>query len=330
MVLRRSTIGGVLPDAHQQNWVDRFAPGWLRPYARLARWDRPIGWWLLLFPCWWSLALAAMVNWPPNPWHFLLFLIGAIAMRGAGCTWNDILDRDIDAKVERTRGRPIPAGEVSVRDAAIFLALQALIGLAVLLQFSRFTQILGLAALIPVAIYPLMKRVTYWPQLFLGIAFSWGALMGWAAIFGSLHWPAFLLYAGCILWTIGYDTIYALQDREEDALIGVRSTAILFGSAARSLVALFYAGAVLLWASAIFVIAGGFDAAAFWMLVVPALAPGALQLLWQVSMLRPDEPAGTLRLFRSNQWCGWLVLAGLLAAAVLVEGMSGGFGFAPI
>jgi 4-hydroxybenzoate polyprenyltransferase len=321
MVLRRSTIGGVLPDAHQQNWVDRFAPGWLRPYARLARWDRPIGWWLLLFPCWWSLALAAIVQWPPNLWHFALFLVGAIAMRGAGCTWNDILDRDIDRKVERTRGRPIPAGEVSVRAAGLFLAAQALVGLVVLLQFNRFTQVLGLAALIPVAIYPLMKRVTYWPQLFLGIAFSWGALMGWAATFGSLGLPAILLYVACVLWTIGYDTIYAMQDREEDALIGVRSTAILFGRAARAAVLFFYAGTVVLLAAALFVAIGGLDGLAIELVLILAVAPAAAHLAWQVRAVRLDEPASSLAVFRSNRWVGWLVLAGLLADAALIAAL---------
>ncbi|MCC6981660.1 MAG: 4-hydroxybenzoate octaprenyltransferase [Bauldia sp.] len=321
MVSRRSTIAGALPDAGAQNWVDRFAPPWLRPYARLARWDRPIGWWLLLFPCWWSLALAAIVRWPPDPWPFVLFLVGAIAMRGAGCTWNDIIDRDIDAKVERTRGRPIPAGEVSVRGAAVFLLAQALVGLMVLLQFNRFTQLLGLAALIPVAIYPLMKRVTYWPQLFLGIAFSWGALMGWAASFGSLGPPALLLYAGCVLWTIGYDTIYALQDREEDALIGVRSTAILFGRAALAAVTFFYAGTVLLLAAAIFVAIGGLDGLTMELVLILAVAPAAAHLAWQVRAVRLDDPASFLAVFRSNRWVGWLVLAGLLVDAALLAAL---------
>src|SRR5499433_2913071 len=188
------------------NWVDGVAPAWARPYLRLARLDRPIGSWLLLMPCWWSAGLAAI--WAgapyPDPWHVLLFFIGAFAMRGAGCTWNDIVDRDIDARVERTRSRPIPSGQVTVAQAAAFLVVQALVGLAVLLQFNRFTIVLGIASLAVVAVYPFMKRVTYWPQIMLGLAFSWGALMGWPARFGSLDWPAHVLYAGAISWVIAY------------------------------------------------------------------------------------------------------------------------------
>ena len=217
------------------NWVDTLAPPWSRPYLRLARADRPIGSWLLLLPCWWSAGLAAIATGQPypNPWHVALFFIGAFVMRGAGCTWNDIVDRDLDAKVARTRSRPIPSGQVSVKGAAIFLVLQALVGLLVLLQFNRFTVFLGIASLAIVAVYPLMKRVIWWPQIVLGLAFSWGALMGWAAVFGALDAAPLLLYAGAIAWVIGYDTIYAHQDREDDALIGVKSTARLFGERTR-------------------------------------------------------------------------------------------------
>src|SRR5215216_8011316 len=225
------------------NWVDTLAPSWARPYLRLARLDRPIGSWLLLMPCWWSVALATIAareRWP-NVWHLVLFFIGAFAMRGAGCTWNDIVDRDIDAKVERTRSRPIPSGQVSVMQAAAFLVVQALIGLAVLLQFNRVTISVGIASLVVVAIYPFMKRVTYWPQIVLGLAFSWGALMGWPALFGRLDWRALVLYVGAIAWVIGYDTIYAHQDRDDDALIGVKSTARLFGARTKPMLAGFYA-----------------------------------------------------------------------------------------
>src|SRR5712675_1740811 len=233
------------------NWVDSNAPAWARPYLRLGRFDRPIGAWLLLLPCWWSVGLAAVrAAGPISLWHTLLFFIGAFAMRGAGCTWNDIVDRDLDARVERTRSRPIPSGQVGVPGAAIFLVLQALLGLAVLLQFNRFTILVGLASLAVVAIYPFMKRVTYWPQIVLGLAFSWGALMGWPAVFARLDWPALLLYAGAIAWVIGYDTIYAHQDREDDALIGIKSTALLFGERTKSMLALFYALAVALIALA--------------------------------------------------------------------------------
>src|SRR6201991_587721 len=213
------------------NWVDTRAPSWSRPYLRLARYDRPIGSWLLLLPCWWSAALAAGVAGDVRglPLFVALFFVGAFVMRGAGCTWNDITDRDLDALVERTRSRPIPAGQVSVPRAAAFLVALALIGLAVLLQFNRFAVATGIASLAIVAIYPFMKRITWWPQTVLGLAFSWGALMGWAETFGRLDWPAMTLYAAAIAWTIGYDTIYAHQDKEDDAIVGLKSTALRFG-----------------------------------------------------------------------------------------------------
>src|SRR3954471_12165032 len=208
------------------NWVDNRAPAWARPYLRLARLDRPIGSWLLLLPCWWSAGLAAVsAHEPVNVSHLLLFFIGAFAMRGAGCTWNDIVDRNLDAMVERTRSRPIPSGQVGVRAAAAFLILQAFVGLAVLLQFNRFTVLVGFASLVVVAIYPFMKRITYWPQSVLGLAFSWGALMGWPAIFGRLDWPAYLLYAGSIGWVIGYGTVYALHYPGGGAPGGIESSA---------------------------------------------------------------------------------------------------------
>src|SRR5260370_35225797 len=230
------------------NWVDRRAPGWARPYLRLARADRPIGSWLLLLPCWWSAALAAdhAGAATPNPWHLVLFAIGTVAMRGAGCTWNDLVDRDLDARVERTRSRPIPSGDVSVKAARGFLVLQALIGLAVRVPFNAFTIALGVASLAVPAVYPRLQRLTYWPPIGLGLAFSWGALMGWAAALGRVDGPALLLYAGSIAWVIGYDTIYAHQDREDDALIGIKSTALLFGERTKPALAAFYAAAVLL------------------------------------------------------------------------------------
>src|SRR5436189_4801558 len=230
------------------NWVDTRAPLWSRPYLRLSRLDRPIGSWLLLMPCWWSAALAAGVAHDLRrlPFILLLFLIGAFVMRGAGCTWNDITDRDLDAKVERTRSRPIPAGQVSVTQALIFLVAQALIGLAVLLQFNRFAIFTGIASLLIVAIYPFMKRITWWPQVVLGLAFSWGALMGFAADFARIDLVAVVLYAGSIAWVIGYDTIYAHQDIEDDALIGIKSTARLFGENTKPALAVFYGIAVVL------------------------------------------------------------------------------------
>src|SRR5476651_830986 len=230
------------------NWVDRSAPAWSRPYLRLSRLDRPIGSWLLLMPCWWSAALAAGIAHDISrlPVIIVLFFIGAFAMRGAGCTWNDLVDRDLDTKVERTRSRPIPSKQVTVAQAAIFMVAQALVGLLVLIQFNRFTVMTGLASLLVVAAYPFMKRITYWPQIVLGLAFSWGALMGWPAAFGRLDWPALVLYACSISWVIGYDTIYAHQDREDDALIGIKSTALLFGERTAPMLASFYAVAVLL------------------------------------------------------------------------------------
>jgi 4-hydroxybenzoate polyprenyltransferase len=296
----------VVADAVRGHWADRFLPDRLKPYARLARLERPIGWWLLLWPCWWSSLMATDVpGYPPNVWHLALFLVGAVAMRGAGCTWNDILDRDLDAKVQRTRSRPLPSGQVTVRQAFAFLVLQALVGLAVLLQFNTTTVELGLLSLAVVAVYPLMKRVIDWPQLFLGLAFSWGALLGWTAAYGQLRSPALLLYAGCILWVIGYDTIYAHQDREDDALIGVRSTARLFGKNTRLALAILYAGA-----TGLFVMA--FADAGLGLLAFVGLAAGALHLAWQVMAIDIDDPQTCLTIFRSNQVYGWIVFVGLL------------------
>jgi 4-hydroxybenzoate polyprenyltransferase len=298
-------------DAVRGHWADRWLPAAWRPYARMARFERPIGWWLLLWPCWWSSALAtdAAGQWP-NPWHVVLFLIGAVAMRGAGCTYNDIVDRDLDAQVERTRSRPIPSGRVSVRNAKIFLVAQALVGLFVLLQFNWFTVALGVLSLATIAVYPFMKRITYWPQFFLGISFSWGALMGWAAVFGRLHWPPVALYLGAILWTIGYDTIYAHQDKEDDALIGVRSTARLFGDKTKQYLSLFYGGATILFTVAFFLAGVGIAAYA-------GLTLGALHLVWQTRRLDIDDPDNCLMLFRSNRDYGWIVFAGLIADGVI-------------
>ena len=288
------------------NWVDGLAPAWTRPYLRLARLDRPIGSWLLLIPCWWSLGLAAVhAGSPVNLWHLVLFFIGAFAMRGAGCTWNDIVDRDLDARVERTRSRPIPSGQVSVAAAALFLALQALVGLAVLLAFNRFTVYVGLASLAVVAVYPFMKRITYWPQIVLGLAFSWGALMGWPATFARLDLPAVLLYAGAISWVIGYDTIYAHQDREDDALIGIKSTALLFRERTKPVLAVFYALAVVLIALA------GWSAGGRLIFALGLLAFAA-HLAWQIARLDIDDPVNCLVVFKSNRDAGLILFAGLV------------------
>ena len=294
------------------NWVDTLAPPWSRPYLRLARLDRPIGSWLLLMPCWWSAALAAGVSHRLSqlPLVIALFFVGAFAMRGAGCTWNDITDRDLDAKVERTRSRPIPAGQVSVLQALFFLVVQALVGLLVLLQFNRFAVATGIASLVIVAVYPFMKRITWWPQVVLGLAFSWGALMGFAVTLGRIDASALVLYAGSIAWVIGYDSIYAHQDAEDDALIGVKSTARLFGARTHQALALFYGLAVVLIGVAVWLAGAGFPA---WI----GLAAFAAHLAWQIRRLKTGDPALCLRVFKSNRDAGLLLFMGLLVDAVM-------------
>lgn len=293
------------------NWVDRLAPSYTRPYLRLARLDRPIGSWLLLMPCWWSVGLAGMHNGRlPSLWHIVLFFIGAFAMRGAGCTWNDLVDRDLDGRVERTRSRPIPSGQVTVAQATMFMVAQALVGFLVLIQFNRFTVATGIASLLVVVIYPFMKRITYWPQIFLGLAFSWGALMGWPAAFGRLDWPAIVLYVGSILWVIGYDTIYAHQDRDDDLLIGIKSTALLFGERTQTMLATFYAGAIVSIAAAGFMAGGG-------IIFTIGIIGFAAHLAWQVSRLDIDDPAHCLTLFKSNRDAGLILFAAMLVDAVV-------------
>jgi 4-hydroxybenzoate polyprenyltransferase len=292
------------------NWVDSLAPAAVRPYLRLARFDRPIGAWLLLMPCWWSVGLAAIrAGALPNVWHVVLFFVGAFVMRGAGCTWNDIVDRNLDGRVERTRSRPIPSGQVTLAQASAFMIALALVGLLVLLQFNAFAIATGIASLAIVAIYPFMKRITYWPQIVLGLAFSWGALMGWAAAFGRLDWPALLLYAGSISWVIGYDTIYAHQDRDDDALVGIKSTALLFGSRTKPMLALFYGLAVLLiaWAG---VLAGAGPVFAL------GLFAFAAHLAWQIVRLDIGDPDLCLAIFKSDRDAGLILFAGMVLDCV--------------
>jgi 4-hydroxybenzoate polyprenyltransferase len=304
-------------DAPPDNWVDRFAPEAMRPYFRLARLDRPIGFWLLLLPCWWSVGLADVtLNQPyPNPWLLTLFALGAVAMRAAGCAYNDYIDRDYDAKLARTASRPIPAGQVTPAEALAFAAVCALVGALVLVQFNAFTIKLGVASLLLVALYPFMKRFTHWPQLILGLAFNWGALVGWTAVMGSLGLPALLLYAGSVMWTIGYDTIYAHQDREDDELLGLRSTAIRFGENTMSWVGGFYAGAIVLWLGA------GFLAGTH-LIFFMAIVMASLQMAWQVTTLDTKDPANCLRRFRSNRDVGLVIFLGL-AADMMLSRMAG-------
>ena len=291
-------------DIHVGDWVDRLLPRWAEPYARLARLDRPIGTWLLLFPGWWGIALAGP-RWP-NPLLLALFALGALAMRGAGCTLNDIADRHYDGQVARTRLRPIPSGRVSVMQAAIFMAAQLAIGAAILFGLNRVSILLGLAVLGLIATYPYMKRITYWPQLFLGLNFNWGALIGWTAVTGTLAWPPLLLYLGGICWTLGYDTIYAHQDKEDDARIGVKSSALALGDRTRPFLYAFYGGAVLLWLAA--GIAGRLHAGFFIL-----LAYVGLFLYRQAQAVDLDNPADCLSQFRANRVVGWTMFAAIAA-----------------
>ena len=306
---RQATGKGDASDIPSGNWVDRVLPAWLRPYARMARFDRPIGTWLLLFPGWWSIALARD-GWP-SLWLIALFGIGAMVMRGAGCTFNDITDRDFDAKVARTANRPIPSGQVSVKQAVVWMIALSLIGCAVLLQFNVFAIGVGIASLLLVAIYPFMKRITYWPQFVLGLAFNWGALLGWAAVRGDIETPAVLLYIAGILWTLGYDTIYAHQDKEDDVLIGVKSSALALGDKTRPWLFVFYAAAIVLTAWS------GWVAGLAWPFYV-ALAFGAAQLAWQAVRIALDDPHDCLAKFKSNRLYGWLILGGIVASRVLI------------
>lgn len=299
-------------DILADHWVLRLAPESARPYLRLIRIDRPIGTWLLLFPCWWSLSLAA-ATWgeTPNLRLLLLFALGALVMRGAGCTYNDIVDRKIDALVARTAGRPIPSGQVSVAQAVAFMAGLLLLGLVILLQLNGFAVVLGMASLGLVALYPFMKRITYWPQAWLGLTFNWGALLGWAAATGTLNTPAALLYLAGIAWTLGYDTIYAHQDKEDDALVGVKSSALKLGDRSKPWLIAFYGLTVAL------LLGVGLTADLAWPFYL-GLAGVAGQLGWQVATLNIDDPSNCLLRFKSNRYAGWIFLAGIIGAGMFV------------
>ena len=324
------TTSNRVADAPADIWVYRLLPSSIWPYAQLARWDRPIGWWLLLWPCWWSLALAIGVRMESSAIGegagsvFILvvglffFWLGAVMMRGAGCTYNDLVDAKIDAKVARTASRPIPSGRVTRKKAFIFSILQALVGLFCLVSLSTmasavlndFAFLLGIGSLLIVAAYPFAKRVTDWPQLVLGLAFSWGALMGWAVVFTNLTWPPALIYLGSIMWVIGYDTMYAHQDKEDDSLIGARSTARLFGDRTKPALILLYSGTLVLFAAAFNLAAAGWPAY-FGLLV------GCGHMIWQVRALNIDDVDNCLALFKSNTVFGWMLFAGLMADIVL-------------
>ena len=315
------TDQNVIADAGADNWVDRQAPDWFKPYLKLGRFDRPIGSWLLLWPCWWSLALVAaetsVFRWPtapapgwPDPLLIALFFVGAFVMRGAGCTLNDIADRNFDGKVERTAKRPIPSGQVSVLQAAIWMGLLCLIGLGVLLTFNNFAIATGVASLLIVVIYPFMKRFTYWPQFGLGLAFNWGALLGWAAVTGTLSPAAFALYAAGIAWTLGYDTIYAHQDKDDDIMIGVKSTALRFGAKTKNWLVVFY------------LIALGGIAASGWIVQLSwifyvGLIFAAVHMAWQIITLDIDDWADCLAKFKSNHHFGLIVFLSIVAGQVL-------------
>jgi 4-hydroxybenzoate polyprenyltransferase len=312
---------GQVADAVRGNWVDRLAPPAARPYLRLSRADRPIGTWLLLLPCWWGLALAILHDGQArlfDLWIFAGCALGAFLMRGAGCTWNDITDRDIDGSVARTRSRPIPSGQVTVKQAAGWMVAQALIAFGILLTFNGAAIALGIIALLPVAVYPFAKRFTWWPQVFLGLAFNWGALLAWTAHTGSLGWPAVILYLAGIVWTLFYDTIYAHQDTEDDALIGVKSTARLFGQASPQWLTGFMYGTTLLMVIAILAAtrAAGAEIAPT---VIAVCGPVAMlaHMRWQMARFDPADMPGLLRLFRSNRDAGLLPLLFFAGAALL-------------
>ncbi len=316
-----SSPSSIIADAVSGNWVDARAPEGAKPYLKLARFDRPIGSWLLFWPCWWSLALAAsepsVFRWSawgangwPDPLLLALFFVGAFVMRGAGCTLNDIADRNFDGMVERTALRPIPSGQVSVFQAFLWMGLLGLIGLGVLLTFNPFAIALGAASLVIVAVYPFMKRITYWPQFVLGLAFNWGALLGWAAVTGGLAAGPIALYAAGIAWTLGYDTIYAHQDKEDDVLIGVKSTALRFGPTTKNWLAVFYTIAIAGIAAA------GFIVGLSW-LFYAGLAVAAAQLVWQIVDLDIDDSADCLAKFKSNHPFGLIVFLAIVAGQVL-------------
>jgi 4-hydroxybenzoate polyprenyltransferase len=296
-----------LPDAANDNWVDRFAPRWLQPWLKLGRFDRPAGAWLLLLPGWQGIALAsAQTRTLPDLVLLAKFAVGAFLMRAAGCAWNDILDRDIDAKVARTAARPVASGQISVKQALAFLAACSLVSFAILLTMPRMAVALGVGSLLLVAAYPLMKRITWWPQAWLGLTFNWGALLGYAAVTGVVGLPSLLLYASGLFWTLGYDTIYAIQDMEDDALAGVKSSARRLGAGAPRAILGFYG------LTALFALAAAYAARLGPLFLAFALLY-AVHLFRQAAQVRMDSPSAALRLFKSNRTAGLILFFGLVA-----------------
>jgi 4-hydroxybenzoate polyprenyltransferase len=298
-------VSDIVPDSERRGFIGALPPR-LRPFASLMRLDRPIGTWLLYWPCAWSVALTGV----GTRWDLFLWLgLGAFATRSAGCVYNDIVDRDLDSQVERTRLRPLASGRVSVAGASILIVLLLCIALIVLIQLDRTAQILSVTSIAPVAAYPFMKRITWWPQAWLGLVFSWGALIGWPAVTGSLDWPALLLWFGSIAWVVGYDTLYAIQDMEDDALVGVKSSARRLGDKAPVGIAILYAAAILLWGAALWSVRPDW-------LALLALVPAAFHLANQALRADPADGPGALALFRSNRACGFLVFLAMLVVGV--------------
>ena len=315
----RPEAEGQVADAVRGNWVDRWAPAPARPYLRLSRADRPIGTWLLLLPCWWGLLLSMVHDGQARWFDLWIFVgcgIGAFLMRGAGCTWNDITDRDIDRSVARTASRPIPSGQVSTKQALAWASVQSLLAFCILITFPPMAIALGVIALLPVAVYPFAKRFTWWPQVFLGIAFNWGALLAWTAHSGRLEWPAVALYLSGMAWTLFYDTIYAHQDKEDDALIGVKSTARLFGEDTPRWLRRFMVSSVALMGLAIVLAAPNGEIVALLMLIAGAWTMG-WHMVWQMRRLKLDDQDRLVSLFRSNRDAGLLPVL-FFAVALIV------------
>ena len=307
-------------DAQADSWVYKFSPGWALPYMQIARWDRPIGTWLLLIPCWWGLFLATTFSRQISLydiWLFLAFGIGAILMRGAGCTWNDLMDHKMDANVARTKSRPLPSGRLSRKNALFWLIIQAILAGLILLTFNPFSILLGILSILPAVIYPFAKRFTWWPQFFLGLAFNWGALLGWSAHMGSLGLPALLLYISGIFWTLFYDTIYSHQDTRDDKLTGIKSTGLLFGRTTKGWLICFLIGTVMFLTGAVgmgLIADGGFSKIT---VAIISIILFGCHLGWQVKRLDLDSPEVCLILFRANKDAGLIIVAGLLITSFL-------------